>query len=116
MRKTQTIKKVGVSNEAVFPFKARWTAYGLCCGLSLQEIKSLHFAELMILCGAVAQAKGAKLGWANALQSEKEDLRAQLNRLNNPKEWHHQNSISGLGSILPWPSEALPVLAEAQTG
>ena len=97
--------------EATFPFRARWIAAGLAAGLSLAEIKGMHFALLLQICAVHAQSQGAKLVWAKLLPSEAETLRGALDRLNSPA-WPPVDSKSKWDWIPPPPSGAFPLLED----
>ena len=71
----------------------------------------MHFAELMQICGAHAQANGANLEWANILPVERETLRGALDRLNKG-QWLAADSRLRWDSTPPLQSEVLPVLEE----
>jgi len=100
---------VTVGGEARFPFRARWTTAALAAGLSLAEIREIHFVLLLQIVGCHAQAKGAKLEWADLVASERETLRTTLDSLKEPPCPHPDLKLK-LGSTLPPPSEGWPIL------
>lgn len=104
-------EEVTVGGPAVFPFRARWIAAGLAAGLSLEEVKGMHFALLLQICAVHAQAQGAKLVWANLVPSERETLRGALDRLISPA-WPPVDSKSKLDWIPPPPNGVWPLLED----
>ena len=105
-------REITAGGEVRYSFRARWIANGLAAGLSLAEIKGMHFALLLQICGAIAQSKGAKLEWQNMLDGERETLRGVLDRL-KAERWQEADSKLKWDLMPPLPNEVLPILEEA---
>jgi len=106
---------VTVGGEIRFPFRARWIAAGLAAGLSLSDIREMHFCLLVQIVGCSAISNGAKLEWAHLLQEERETLRNALDRLNTAPCLPLDSKLRS-DWIVPPPSEGWPISAEAPNG